>query len=49
MKKNKIMKTNSTLLTNKARKGFKIYATIIMCLAICLKMSDRVVKEMMGL
>ncbi len=39
MKKNKIMKRTSAPLTGKARKGFKIYAAIIMCLTICLTMS----------
>ncbi len=39
MKKNKIMKRMSSPLTGKVRKGFKMYATIILCVTICIVMS----------
>ena len=40
MEKNKsISKTNSRALTGKVRKGFKMYASIIVCLVVMLTMS----------
>ncbi len=37
-KNNKLNKTNSTSLTGNVRKGFKMYAALIMCFALCFTM-----------